>query len=397
MSPASKATAAKKKVDPSRLSTANKAAAKKIASASKNAAPAAKKAAMTKNSSPVSKTAAPAGKGLPATKKAATSKAVPAKARPTKVASTRASKVAPSKATTTGSTKTPSNKSAPRSKKTAPPTKKGPATAKKAAPAAKAAGSAEVPAPRPVKTLGVKPKLLAPVRPKTGPYAKEGKFLEEQTELLVIERDIYQEQATSLRAEADSLALSVSPATCSSTRSRARGAPSPLTVSAISPSRARPRWRLKRSTRHGACGGQDLRLLRALLPAHPQASPAGPSLRPPVRGLQERGVVAALKRGGTARLRIVAYALAVIVLVADRVTTSTAEAHLHGVVHLWGPFGLALSFNSGFAFSLFSGRAVIITVLLSVAVVVLAVVVARARTVPQAVGGGLASEERSAT
>jgi len=108
-----------------------------------------------------------------------------------------------------------------------------------------------------------------------------------------------------------------------------------------------------------------------------------------VRGLQERGAVAALKRGGTARLRIVAYALAVIVLVADRVTTSTAEAHLHGVVHLWGPFGLALSFNSGFAFSLFSGRAVVITVLLSVAVVVLAVVVARVRTVPQAVGGGL--------
>jgi signal peptidase II len=108
-----------------------------------------------------------------------------------------------------------------------------------------------------------------------------------------------------------------------------------------------------------------------------------------VRGLQERGAVAALKRGGTARLRIVAYALAVIVLVADRVTTATAEAHLHGIVHLWGPFGLALSFNSGFAFSLFSGRAVVITVLLSVAVVVLAVVVARVRTVPQAVGGGL--------
>ncbi len=213
MSPASKATAAKKKVNPSRLSAANKAAAKRIAPASKNAAPGAKKAAMTKKSSPVSKTAAPAGKGLPATKKAATSRAVPAKALPTKVASTKvaSTKVASSKATTTGSTKTASNKSAPRSKKPPVTTKKGPATAKKAAPAAKAAGSAEVPAPRPVKTLGVKPKLLAPVRPKTGPYAKEGKFLEEQTELLVIERDIYQEQATSLRAEADSLALEREP------------------------------------------------------------------------------------------------------------------------------------------------------------------------------------------
>ena len=126
--------------------------------------------------------------------------------------------MASSKAATTGSTKTASNKSAPvkaGSTKTAPPTKKAvkkaPATAKKAAPAVKAAGSAEVPAPRQIKTLGVKPKPLAPVRPKTGPYAKEGKFLEEQTELLVIERDIYQEQATSLRAEADSLALEREP------------------------------------------------------------------------------------------------------------------------------------------------------------------------------------------
>jgi signal peptidase II len=90
-----------------------------------------------------------------------------------------------------------------------------------------------------------------------------------------------------------------------------------------------------------------------------------------------------------ARLRGVAYGLAVIVLVADRVTTSLAEDHLHGLVHLWGPFGLALSFNSGFAFSLFSGRATLITVLLIVAVVALAIVVARVRTVPQAVGGGL--------
>jgi len=223
MSPASKATAPKKKVNPSRLSTANKTVAKRIAPASKNAAPAAKKAVMTKKSSPVSKTAAPAGKGLPAaTKKAAPSRAVPAKALPSKVAST---KVASNKVTTTGSTKTASNKTAPAkggSSKATPPSKKAPvtkkaeakkspATAKKAALATKAAGSTEVPAPRPVKTLGVKPKPLAPVRPKTGPYAKEGKFLEEQTELLVIERDIYQEQATSLRAEADSLALEREP------------------------------------------------------------------------------------------------------------------------------------------------------------------------------------------
>jgi signal peptidase II len=88
-------------------------------------------------------------------------------------------------------------------------------------------------------------------------------------------------------------------------------------------------------------------------------------------------------------LRLLAFALAAVVLVADRVTTSIAEDHLHDVVHLWGPFGLALSFNSGFAFSLFSGRAAPVTVLLSVAVVVLGLVVARVRTVTQAIGGGL--------
>jgi signal peptidase II len=85
----------------------------------------------------------------------------------------------------------------------------------------------------------------------------------------------------------------------------------------------------------------------------------------------------------------VAFALAIVILVADRITTTVVEDHLHDVVHVWGPFGLALSFNSGFAFSLFSGRAVIVTVLLSVAVVAVALVVSRARTMPQAVGGGL--------
>jgi len=56
-----------------------------------------------------------------------------------------------------------------------------------------------------------KPKPPAPVRPKTGPYAKDAKFLEEVRELLNADRAIYQEQATSLRAEADSLALEREP------------------------------------------------------------------------------------------------------------------------------------------------------------------------------------------
>jgi signal peptidase II len=79
----------------------------------------------------------------------------------------------------------------------------------------------------------------------------------------------------------------------------------------------------------------------------------------------------------------------VVVLAADRLTTTLVLGHLRHVTHLWGPFGLALTFNSGFAFSLFSGRASIVTVLLCVGVVVLAVVVARARSTAQGVGGGL--------
>lgn len=100
--------------------------------------------------------------------------------------------------------------------------------------------------------------------------------------------------------------------------------------------------------------------------------------------MQERRVVAALTRTG-----VLAFAIAAVVVVADRVTTSIAIDHLHDVRHVWGPFGLALTYNSGFAFSLFSGRALFVTVLLCIGVVVLAVVVSQVRTVLLAVGAGL--------
>ncbi len=86
---------------------------------------------------------------------------------------------------------------------------------------------------------------------------------------------------------------------------------------------------------------------------------------------------------------MLAYTLAVVVLVADRITTTVVEDHLHRVVHLWGPFGLALQFNSGLAFSLFTGRATLVTVVLGVGVAVLIVLVGRVRTTAQAIGGGL--------
>jgi len=86
---------------------------------------------------------------------------------------------------------------------------------------------------------------------------------------------------------------------------------------------------------------------------------------------------------------VLAFAIAAIVVVVDRVTTSLVLDHLHDARHLWGPVGLATTFNSGFAFSLFSGKAVVVTVLLCIGVVVLAFVVAQVRTVPLAVGAGL--------
>jgi signal peptidase II len=48
------------------------------------------------------------------------------------------------------------------------------------------------------------------------------------------------------------------------------------------------------------------------------------------------------------------------VVVADQVTKSLAVADLHRPVHLIGPFGLSLGYNSGSAFSLFTGEAAVL-------------------------------------
>jgi RNA polymerase-binding transcription factor DksA len=185
MTPASKA-AATKKVSASRpTATAKAAPVKKSASA--KAAPVAKKAAPAKN--------------IPPTKKVVPTKNVQV-----------AKKSAPS-AKGGGTVKNETTLT----KKAAPTAKKAAAPAKKTAPASKPAGDLPVAEAAPVappparSTFTPKPKPPAPVRPKTGPYAKDIKFLEEISELLAEERAIYQEQATSLRAEADSLALEREP------------------------------------------------------------------------------------------------------------------------------------------------------------------------------------------
>jgi len=205
MSPASKATAPKN-VPASRPPAAKKVVSKKKPPSPQKAVPAAKKAAMTKKNAPAPKSAAAA------TKKQAPlrTQAVPVKAavgshaaRPASSAKADSSaKAARSTEVTKKAAATSAAKSTSASKGT-----NGAKVAKKAAPEPDKA----VAATRPLKTLGSKPKAPAPVRPKTGPYAKETKFLDEQKELLLADRAIYQEQATSLRAEADSLALEREP------------------------------------------------------------------------------------------------------------------------------------------------------------------------------------------
>jgi DnaK suppressor protein len=151
--------------------------------------------------------------------KASTATKRPATA--TKKAAAATKKTAPAKKAVTAKKAAPApKKTASAAKKTAAPKKTAPAAAavapKKAAEkaakkatAATAAGNGAAGSARSVFTP--KPKPPAPVRPKTGPYAKDAKFLDEVKELLRAERAVYQEQATSLRAEADSLALEREP------------------------------------------------------------------------------------------------------------------------------------------------------------------------------------------
>jgi DnaK suppressor protein len=54
-------------------------------------------------------------------------------------------------------------------------------------------------------------KRTAPAKPAQGPYADDEKFLQEQRQLLLDERLVYQHQAEDLRAEAESLALEREP------------------------------------------------------------------------------------------------------------------------------------------------------------------------------------------
>ena len=205
------------------MTPASKGAQVKRAPATPSATVTSARAGNKRTSSKVDATAAkrpapPKKKAAPVVKKAATAakKAAP---------SAKKSTVAPKKSVTPAAKKSaPAKKAAPPAKKSAPAAKKAtpakkaapvPAGAKKAAEksaAKKAAANAAAAVVAPPRTTFTpKPKAPPPVRPKTGPYTKDTKFLDEARELLVADRAIYQEQATSLRAEADSLALEREP------------------------------------------------------------------------------------------------------------------------------------------------------------------------------------------
>jgi RNA polymerase-binding transcription factor len=210
------------------MTPASKGAQVKRASASRSPARGSSRAGNKTSSSKVERTITKSSKkkAAPVVKKAVTTAKKPASPvkKSTVVASKRAAAATAKKSTTT-------KKAGPAPKKSAPAVKKAPQAkkagtsavpAKKAAakPAAKKSGStaagsrasAANGAGAPGRTaFSPKPKPPPPVRPKTGPYAKDSKFLDEVRELLEADRAIYQEQATSLRAEADSLALEREP------------------------------------------------------------------------------------------------------------------------------------------------------------------------------------------
>jgi len=135
-----------------------------------------------------------------------------------------------------------------------------------------------------------------------------------------------------------------------------------------------------------------------------------------VRGLQERGPVAALtpapgpgdapggpgatgeatgavgpraRRHTSAGRLGIALGVALVVVAADQVTKSVAVAHLTRPVHVLGPIGFALGYNSGAAFSLFTGAAPVIAPIAAVLVGALVWLAWRAGSAGLAVALGL--------
>ena len=77
------------------------------------------------------------------------------------------------------------------------------------------------------------------------------------------------------------------------------------------------------------------------------------------------------------------------VVATDQATKSLVLAHLHRPTHLLGPLGLAVGFNSGSAFSLFTGSAAVLAIVASFCIGVLALLAWRSSTGSRAALFGL--------
>jgi signal peptidase II len=121
--------------------------------------------------------------------------------------------------------------------------------------------------------------------------------------------------------------------------------------------------------------------------------------------VQERGTVTALSRRG-ARPRAgaptaprlaagprglrIGLASAAVVVAADQVTKSLAISRLtSGPVHVIGPFGFALGYNSGAAFSLFTKATPVLGTVAAILALVLSWLAWRARSAGVAVAAGV--------
>lgn len=93
-------------------------------------------------------------------------------------------------------------------------------------------------------------------------------------------------------------------------------------------------------------------------------------------------------RGSSIRIGF-ALVVAVLVVIVDQVTTWIVERDLHSPVHLWGPLGLSLTYNSGSAFSLFTGQIGILIPVIIVLIVALLWAVWKSTSVRMAVVLGL--------
>jgi signal peptidase II len=81
--------------------------------------------------------------------------------------------------------------------------------------------------------------------------------------------------------------------------------------------------------------------------------------------------------------------VAAVVVAADQSTKAVAEAHLRHPTHVLGPFGLALGYNTGSAFSFFTGRPLVLAAVAAALVGILATLAWRSQFMATSVALGL--------